>query len=96
VTVDPPSQSVEVTDTVKFIVAVSGVENDSFSYQWRHCGKNIDGETSSTLTIDNVTEDHGGNYDCVVRNKFGDCVTSNASELSNKIYICMEIQMCLF
>jgi len=96
VTVDPPSQSVEVTDTVKFTSKVSGIGKENFSYQWRHNKADIDGETSSTLTIDNVTEDHGGNYDCVVRNEFGDCVTSNASEISNFICKFKEFNMYVF
>jgi len=82
VTVDPPSQSVEVTDTVKFTTTVSGVGKKNFIYQWRHNGEDIIGETRYTLTIDSVTKDDGGTYDCVVTNKHGDCVTSNISKLS--------------
>ena len=89
VTVDPPSQTIEITHTVKFTASVSGMENDNFSYQWRHNKEDIDGETSSILTIFNVTDDHGGNYECVVRNMFGDCATSNSSELSKGIYKCV-------
>jgi len=80
--VDPPSQSVEVTDTVKFTSKVSGIGKENFSYQWRHNKEDIDGETSSTLTIDSVTNDHGGTYECVVRNEYGVCVTSKIVELS--------------
>jgi len=86
VTVDPPSQSVEITEAVfcaKFTAKVSGVGKENFSYQWRHNKEDIDGETNSTLTIDNVTEDHIGTYECVVRNEFGDCVASTA-KLSKK------------
>ena len=89
VTVDPPSQSVEVTDTVKFTTTVNGVGKENFSYQWRFNKEDIDGETSSTLTIVSVTDDHGGNYECVVRNMFGDDATSNSSELSKGIYKCV-------
>ncbi|XP_065898770.1 basement membrane-specific heparan sulfate proteoglycan core protein-like isoform X3 [Dysidea avara] len=84
VTVDPPSQSVEVTHTVKFTATVSGVGKENFTYQWRHNKEDINGETSDTLTIVSVTEDHSGTYECVVKNEFGDCVTSNTSELRTK------------
>ena len=78
VTVDPPSQSVEVTETVKFTTTVYGVGKENFSYQWRHGGKDVDGETSSTLTIDSVMEDHSGTYECVVNNEYGDYGEFNA------------------
>jgi len=84
VTVDPPSQSVEVTDTVKFTATTSGVGKENYSYQWRHNGEDIAGETSITLTIDSVTDHHSGTYECVVKNVYGDCVTSTA-KLSEKI-----------
>ena len=80
-TVDPPSQSVEVTRPVKLTTTVSGVGKEHFSYQWRHNGADINGETSNTLTIDSLTIDHSGNYECVVENKYGDRVTSNVSQL---------------
>ena len=83
-TVDPPSQSVEVTKLVKFTATVSGVGKENFSYQWRHNGADINGETGNTLTIDSVTNDHIGNYECVVENEFGDSVTSSESELTVK------------
>ena len=81
-TVDPPSQSVEVTQTVKFITKVSGIGKENFSYQWRHNGVHINGETGDTLIIDGVTKDYNGNYECVVKNEYGDSATSDASVLS--------------
>ena len=81
-TVYPPSQIVEVTQPVKFTATVSGVGKENFSYQWRHNGEDINGETSNTLTIDSVTKDNGGTYECVVKNEYGDHFTSNISELS--------------
>ena len=80
-TVDPPSQSVEVTDTAKFTTTVSGAGKENFSFQWRLNGVDINGETSNTLTIDSVTKDHRGNYECVVKNNYGDSATSTASVL---------------
>jgi len=72
VTVNPPSQSVEVTDSVKFTTTVSGVGKDKFSYQWKHNGVNIKGENKETLTIDNATKKDSGSYQCFVTNQFGD------------------------
>ena len=83
----PPSQSVEVTQPVKFTTTVSGVGKENFSYQWRHNGEDNNGKTSNTLTIDSVTKDDGGTYECVAMNEYGDCVTSNISELSKLMYI---------
>ena len=79
-TVDPPSQSVEVTDSVKFTTTVSGLEKEKFSYQWNHNGVDINGETKETLTIDDATKNHSGSYQCFVTNEFGDSDNS-ASEL---------------
>ncbi|XP_065894736.1 uncharacterized protein [Dysidea avara] len=81
VTVDPPSRSVEVTQPAKFTTTESGVGKENFSYQWRHNGEDINGETSNTLTIDSVTKDDGGTYEYMVKNEYGDCVTSNTSKL---------------
>ena len=81
-TVYPPSHSVEVTQPVKFTTRVSGVGKENFSYQWRHNGEDINGETSNTLTIDSVTEIDGGTYECVVENEYGDYSTSSTYVLS--------------
>ena len=84
-TVDPPSQSVEVTKLVKFTTTVSGVGKENFSYQWRHNGVDIDRATSNSYTITSETED-SGNYDCVVTNGYGDKANSTGAELSKSIY----------
>ena len=86
-TVDPASQSVEVSQPVNLTTTVSGVGKENFSYQWRRNGEDVKGETNNILTIDSVTKDDGGTYECVVKNEYGDCVTSNISELSKLIYI---------
>jgi len=71
---------------VKFTTTVSGVGKENFSYQWRHNGEDIKRETSNTLTVDSVTKDDGGTYECVVKNEYGDCAVSNISELSKLVY----------
>ena len=80
-TVDPAIQIVEVTKPVKFTTTVSGVGKENFSYQWRCNGEDINGGISNTLTIDSVADDKVGTYECVVKNEFENCVTSNACQL---------------
>jgi len=65
-----------------FTAKVSGVGKENFSYQWRHNGEDINGETKNILTIDSVSKDHSGNYECVVMNEYGDSSTSTTSVLS--------------
>ena len=83
---DPASKIVKVTDPVRLTTTVSGVGHENFSYQWRHNGEDINGETSNTFTIDSVAKADGGNYECKVWNEYGNCVTSNISELSKLMH----------
>ena len=71
------NQSVEVTRNVSFITMVTGVGSDNFTYQWRHNGTIISGETEDALMITNVMESDGGDYECIVSNQFGNNDTSN-------------------
>ena len=88
-TVMPSSQSVEVTHNATFTTMVTGVGSNNFTYQWRHNGTIISGETNHTLVIINVMESNGGEYSCIMDNQLGDTVTSNivvltvTSELAN-------------
>ena len=75
-TVMPSSQSVEVTLTATFTTMVTGVGSNDFTYQWRHNGTIISGETEDTLIITNVMESNSGEYECIVTNQFGDNNTS--------------------
>ena len=70
------SQSVEVTHNATFTTMVTGVGSNNFTYQWRHNGTIINGETGDTLVITNVMESDGGEYECIVDNEFGDTNTS--------------------
>ena len=70
------SQSVEVTHNATFTTMVTGVGSNNFTYQWRHNGTIISGETGDTLIITNVMESDGGEYECIVGNEFGDTNTS--------------------
>jgi len=73
----PSSQSVEVTHNATFTTMVTGVGSNSFTYQWRHNGTIISGETGDTLVITNVMESNSGEYECIVNNRLGDTNTSN-------------------
>ena len=73
----PSSQSVEVTHNATFTTMVTGVGSNNFTYQWRHNGTIISGETGDTLVITNVMESDGGNYSCIVDNQLGNTNTSN-------------------
>jgi len=70
--VTPSSQSVEVTHTAMFTSTVSGIGVENFTYQWRHNGTIISGETGDTLMITNVMESDSGEYECNVTNEYGD------------------------
>ena len=72
----PSSQSVEVTLNATVTTMVTGVGSDDFTYQWRHNGTIISGETEDTLMITNVMESNSGEYECIVTNQFGDTNTS--------------------
>ena len=70
----PSSQSIEVTLNATFTTTVTGV--GPFTYQWRHNGTIISGETEDTLMITNAMERDGGAYGCIVTDQFGDTDTS--------------------
>ena len=72
----PSSQTVEVTLNATFTTMVTGVGSDNFTYEWRHNGTNISGETGATLMITNVMESDSGEYECIITNQFGDTDTS--------------------
>ena len=79
VTVIPSSQSVEVTHNATFTTMVTGVGSNNFTYQWRHNGTIISGETEDTLIIIYVTPDDVGVYSCTVMNQYGDSNSNSAS-----------------
>ena len=75
----PSSQSVEVTHNATFTTMVTGVGSNNFTYQWRHNGTIISGETGDTLIIINVTLHDTGVYSCTVMNRYGDSTSSSGS-----------------
>jgi hypothetical protein len=44
-------------------------------YQWRHNGSNLPGETNTTLSLNNVSDVNGGQYDVVASNPDGGTVS---------------------
>ena len=74
----PSSQSVEATHNATLITMVTGVGSNNFTYQWRHNGTIISGETRDTLIIRNVTTYDTGVYSCTVMNQYGDSNSSLA------------------
>ena len=59
-------------------------------YSWKFNGNVLEGETKSTLTIDEVSCKDTGIYQCCVTNRFDD-VTSNPAELR----IGMDMTLCM-
>ncbi|HEX5222972.1 MAG TPA: immunoglobulin domain-containing protein, partial [Verrucomicrobiae bacterium] len=75
----PLSQKVAVGTTVVFTASAYGLA--PISYQWRFNGVPINGQTSPTLTLNNVSLGQSGIYDLVATNALG-TVTSLPAELS--------------
>ena len=79
ITTQPVAQNVILGDTATFSVAATGTPAPT--YQWQFNGANLSSQTSSTLTLTNVTGANAGNYDVVISNPAGN-VTSNSVALS--------------
>ena len=80
ITENPASLTKECSlENATFSVTANG--SATLSYQWRHGGSPISGETSSTLTIPNATFADAGNYDVVVSSPYGS-VTSSVAALT--------------
>jgi len=79
ITGQPSDATKTIGESVTFSVAASGTA--PLSYQWRKCGDNISGATSSSYTIPSVVPGDAGSYDVVVSNPYGS-VTSNTAALT--------------
>ena len=75
---EPATVKVSITGTAVLTATASGIGKENFTYQWKHNGSDMIGRTEDTLEITNVTEYHGGKYECIVRNDYGDGNTSAA------------------
>jgi len=72
----PQNQSVAPGGSATFSVAVRGVP---LSYQWRHDGTDITGETGASLNIPNAQAANTGSYDVVVSNPAGTATSDPAT-----------------
>jgi uncharacterized cupredoxin-like copper-binding protein len=80
ITAQPEDQTVAAGETATFTVVAEG--NGTLLYQWSKDGVDIDGATSDTLVIENVTaEDHAGVYTVLVTDDDGS-VTSDGATLT--------------
>lgn len=64
ITLQPQSQVVNTNTTVVFTIAANGT--GPVRYQWQFNGVNISGATTSSLTLNNVTLAHEGDYRVLV------------------------------
>ncbi|MDB6121360.1 MAG: C-terminal target protein [Pedosphaera sp.] len=81
--IDPPvitSQPVSVTvgagSSASFTVTANGTA--PLSYQWRKGGVDIAGATTTTLTLNNVSQSDAGNYTVYISNATGNATSSTA------------------
>jgi hypothetical protein len=73
----PSTQIVMAGSNVAFSVVAAGIP--PLSYQWRVAGTNIDGATTSTLSVSNAQLANAGIYEVVVTNRLGMAVSSSAN-----------------
>jgi hypothetical protein len=78
ITAQPVDQAVSVGSNAVF--SVQAVNADS--YQWLSNGVAIEGQTNSTLTIENVGVNDAGSYSCNVSLSGGDAVPTRAASLN--------------
>ena len=69
VSVNPSVLLINQTDNVTFTCGAMGGPGNSF--QWSHNGQDLSGETTSTLTLTNISASDDGNYTCTVSNSAG-------------------------
>ena len=81
VAVMPSIQTVEVTNDAILVAKVTGTGVKNITYQWRHNGRIIKGESSNTLIIYSVMERDGGDYICFISNNHVNKVPSNKVQL---------------
>jgi len=80
ITLAPQSQSTTVGSNVNLSVIASGTL--PLSYQWRKVGIPLAGQTSSTLSLLNVTTGDAANYDVVVTNVAGSVTSAPPATLT--------------
>jgi hypothetical protein len=78
ITAQPVDQAVSVGSNA--VLSVQAVNADS--YQWLSNGVAIEGQTNSTLTLENVGVNNAGSYSCNVSQNDGDAVPTRAASLN--------------
>ena len=74
----PTDQAVAVGSNAVLSVEAANADN----YQWQSNGVDIEGQTNSTLTIENVGVDSAGSYSCKVSQNGGEAVPTRAASLN--------------
>ncbi len=74
---EPSSQQSYPGGTVSFVVAAEGSE--PLEYQWLYEGSELPGMTNEVLTLSNLQLNQAGTYSALVRNAFGQALTTNAT-----------------
>jgi uncharacterized repeat protein (TIGR01451 family) len=69
ITQQPTNRTVLVTGSATFFVTATSVPSPG--YQWQFNGTNLPGQTSSTLTLNNIQSGQAGDYSVVVTNAVG-------------------------
>ena len=90
ITTEPQSISVLAGSAAKMTVEAIGTL--PLTYQWRHGGTNLAGETSVAISFSNVTSAQAGNYDVVLTNSFG-ATTSEVARLTVREPFTMELRL---
>ena len=78
ITAQPVDQAITVGSNA--VLSVQAVNADS--YQWLSNGVAIEGQTNSTLTLENVGVNNAGSYSCNVSQSGGDAVPTRAASLN--------------
>lgn len=73
----PSSYTVDAGQNVTFTVAATGP--GTLSYQWQFNGNNIEGQTGTTLQVNNVTPDNAGQYRVIVTNADGPTTSASGT-----------------
>jgi hypothetical protein len=78
ITAQPIDQCISAGSNATF--TVQAMNGDS--YQWLSNGVAIDGQTNTTLTLENIGVDNAGSYSCNVSQSGGDAVPTRAASLN--------------
>ena len=81
VTISPLTASTDAGKQVKFSCSATGLSANTFVYGWLQNGRPIKKQRKQTLTV-TTSENNAGNYECTVRNQYGNFGKSRVATLS--------------